>query len=183
MTTTNEQVKRLAEEFTRVLKSWAKPGQWAKMVKDNAANAGDGSCASHDFCDANQAMIEAYTKVKGKEPVANDDGDIAFITEAWNLAKRLWQEPELRPGKVQMDGVDGDFECFVEHDKHWNGFACPFFTEAQANKVAEFFRRETNMNNKVEVKPGESFAFTLEGGDDEPQVFAAEEFGAVVDFV
>jgi hypothetical protein len=96
MKTTNEQTYKLAGEFTRILKSWAKPGEWETMVKDNAAEKDDGICHSHDFCDANMAMAEAFQKVHGRECVANDDGDIAKMTEAWDLAKSMWQDITAR---------------------------------------------------------------------------------------
>lgn len=47
-------------------------------------------CHSHDFCDANQVMIDAWEKVAGWpcscDP--NAEGEFAVWTKAWNLAKK-----------------------------------------------------------------------------------------------
>ncbi len=50
----------LAYEFQKVLKSWLTPEQWEEMCKRNAAETDPLICHSHDFCDANEAMHEAF---------------------------------------------------------------------------------------------------------------------------
>lgn len=45
-------------------------------------------CASHDFCDANMSMIEAFEEVLGREGDAGSDDDAALMNDAWDDAKR-----------------------------------------------------------------------------------------------
>lgn len=96
MTTTKQgsehQRDRLAHEFTRILRDeWLGAHNWAEMVKANAAETEIGICHSHDYCDANMAMLEAFKIVHGRECETNDDADALLWTDAWNEAKRIWQ--------------------------------------------------------------------------------------------
>lgn len=47
-------------------------------------------CASHDFCDANLPMAEAFKKVVGRESNADSFADAALWNASWDLAKRLY---------------------------------------------------------------------------------------------
>lgn len=93
-----EQAKELpgkvAVAFSRVLHEWLTPLQMAKVITRNAA-ANDSSCATHDFCDANMAMDEAFKRVLGRgclliEESASDEdkqADTDLWNEAWTIAK------------------------------------------------------------------------------------------------
>lgn len=85
-------IENLAQTFSKILLQWL--GQ-DKIDAINAENAlrNDTSCASHDHCDPNQAMIDAYAVVFGREPFNDDDQeqsdlDTDRINEAWNLSKK-----------------------------------------------------------------------------------------------
>lgn len=61
----------------------------------------DGCCHSHDYCDANVIMAEAFKAVIGRETDDNDEGemsqmDIDLWNEAWDLARKnlFWVELE-----------------------------------------------------------------------------------------
>lgn len=86
--------------FADTLREWATDEQWATMRYDNAtgdAYQGErAACASHNFCDANMAMVEAFQDALGREPdVFDQEGgeegpDIALFNAAWSLAKSRW---------------------------------------------------------------------------------------------
>lgn len=55
--------ERVAAEFVSVLRSWLSKHEWQEMVRLNAASESSGICHSHDYCDANQAMLEALERL------------------------------------------------------------------------------------------------------------------------
>ena len=89
-------VAALAGAFTDVLQDWLTPAQFEAMRARNRRHRGTTTCASHDDCDANMAMIEAFQTTFGAEPrlADQDDGaegpDIALWNAAWSLAKVIW---------------------------------------------------------------------------------------------
>lgn len=66
-----------AEEMRTVL---ARNNAQADMVNDPV-------CHSHDFCDANMVMFEAWQEMFGGDPDTMDDADLAIWSEAWTIAK------------------------------------------------------------------------------------------------
>lgn len=44
-------------------------------------------CHTHDFCDANMLMLEAWEEFFGGEPDVSSEEDAAIINEAWAIAK------------------------------------------------------------------------------------------------
>lgn len=104
------QAHMIAKAFADVLGDWLTANQWAEMQRRNASpNRVEGVCHSHDFCDSNMAMAEAFESVTGREPassyethydaatgqhVADDPAeeaqcvtDSALWNAAWNIAK------------------------------------------------------------------------------------------------
>lgn len=90
----------LAVEFGRVLRRWLTPTQVSLANTRNAgAYKNTGACASHDFCDANMAMAEAFdtfglpTTIDLPESDgdfdAGRDGESASViwNNAWTKAK------------------------------------------------------------------------------------------------
>jgi hypothetical protein len=76
----------LAARFALELSHCMTPEQLDEAVAYNAENPDADTCATHDFCDAGQAMIDAFTAWAGREPDLSDDADIARWDGAWNLA-------------------------------------------------------------------------------------------------
>jgi hypothetical protein len=93
----NEQTQRLAAEFCRILHEWLTPDQIAEAVFFNANEKNPGVCHSHDHCDANQAMLDAWEVVFGKGRVpayidsdrteAEKNAELKITNDAWNMAK------------------------------------------------------------------------------------------------
>lgn len=89
----------LAEAFSAILKAWLSPEEMALVRARNSENPGDESCASHDFCDANEAMLAAFRQVMAREPLwpfdveagrateAESEADQHLMNEAWSVAK------------------------------------------------------------------------------------------------
>lgn len=107
------QIHGLAIAFARVLRTWLTAEQMATVVETNRLRAdGDLTCASHDFCDANMAMLEAYKKLFQEFPAFPSDvesgdatetdeaNDTALMNAAWSQAKRL----EFNVERLTEDG-------------------------------------------------------------------------------
>jgi hypothetical protein len=80
----------IGDKFAEVLKDWLQSEKFEEVRKRNAEDPELGiySCASHDFCDANMAMIEAFESFG--EELPDDDGDQAQFdlwNKAWSYAK------------------------------------------------------------------------------------------------
>lgn len=78
----------LASEFANILRAWLTPAEFVEMQEKNAANIRSNICASHDYCDANEAMLLAWEIVHGREFEFLSDADGREMDEAWNIAKR-----------------------------------------------------------------------------------------------
>lgn len=84
----------LAKSFSVVLRQWLTDSDISRINAANAANGYDPSvCASHDYCDANMAMLEAVSNATGVgvDDIEVDISDARFcelFSEAWAIAKR-----------------------------------------------------------------------------------------------
>ncbi len=91
-----EAVERLALAFRDVISAWFTPEQIAETRRRNAAYfaVGNSCCATHEFCDANEAMAEAMQTTFGSGPFGADghmaDTAISLWNDAWELAQRLY---------------------------------------------------------------------------------------------
>ena len=89
---------RLAREFARVLSEWLTSGE---LIAVNARNRTypPSCCASHDFCDANMAMLEAWLVACGREPDPENQSDADLWGAAWDIAKAAQFNPEAVTGE------------------------------------------------------------------------------------
>ena len=80
----------LAAEFCAVLRSWLTPEQMEEVVRRNRVETHVGICHSHDFCDANEALLQAARNL-GILPQIEDIDERCLVEdiwdEAWNRAK------------------------------------------------------------------------------------------------
>jgi hypothetical protein len=81
-------VDRIARDFVKLLRESLSRGQWIAMTHRNVANIGTGICASHDFCDANMPMADAFERHMGHTPEADSERDASFWNDAWQIAQR-----------------------------------------------------------------------------------------------
>lgn len=83
MTTTTEQ---LARQFSAGLLAEIGAENLAQAVEINANSSNPNACATHDFCDANQTMIDALETLASQPLALDDDNQSGLINVAWDLA-------------------------------------------------------------------------------------------------
>jgi hypothetical protein len=44
---------------------------------------------------------------------------------------------KLIPGRVALDAMDETFACLLEAGENWNGYACPWFTKGEADRIMQ----------------------------------------------
>lgn len=93
------QVQQIANEFTRILKNWLTSQEWAQLVAQDKVSEYSNA---NEYCDANQAMIDAFASVLGREmhfasdvddgvaTLAEVDADHDLIEAVWVVAKKSW---------------------------------------------------------------------------------------------
>jgi hypothetical protein len=82
----------LAQAFGEEVQAAFTPTEFRRMVDMNKSSHADrGICATHDFCDANMLMLEAFKKTFGREPAiltdSDDTVDARLWGDAWAIAK------------------------------------------------------------------------------------------------
>lgn len=83
-------IARVAVEFQRTMAEWLGEDTLVEIDTDNARRGNVGTCASHDYCDPNVAMYDAFVTVYGRTPdfaIAEWNPDIAIMNESWTIAK------------------------------------------------------------------------------------------------
>ena len=73
----------IAQRFVTVLRAWLDADEWDLMGDRNAVETDPGVCHSHDFCDANMAMCEAFESVTGKTPDGDNEAEATLWGTAW----------------------------------------------------------------------------------------------------
>ena len=93
MQTTKPMHTHLARKFTELLRATLTPSEFAEMADANANETDARVCHSHDYCDANQIMLDAV------EAVGIEDTD-GVLGAAWTYAREELFTPEkCRNGK------------------------------------------------------------------------------------
>lgn len=86
----------LAAAFSVELEQTLTYDQFEEVLHRNAAETDPRICHSHDFCDANQVMLDALSAIGAelgwpehiwKEFDASNDEQGALINKAWGIAK------------------------------------------------------------------------------------------------
>lgn len=88
---TDSTAQAIARAFADKLRAYLSPDQWQEMRRRNALpEYGGPICASHDFCDANMPMQDAWESIMGREFLPDDeppsDADCALWNRAWEIA-------------------------------------------------------------------------------------------------
>lgn len=83
-------VENIAEEFAKQLKAEVGNANMRHIVAKNYQVDYRGCCASHDYCDSNMVMADAFEEITGREPDDNSEThpeDWSMFNEAWEIAK------------------------------------------------------------------------------------------------
>ena len=92
----------VAREFCRILSEWLTPEQMREVITKNATPEYAGCCATHDYCDPNQAMLDAFTAC-GHDCTDEGDADLQddeFLS-AWEIAWTLAKSAEFDSALIQ----------------------------------------------------------------------------------
>jgi hypothetical protein len=86
----SSKVIALSNAFSAIIREWVPD----KVFEINQRNKepyyiDNGLCATHDFCDPNQAIINAFKQVYDKEPSVQNEQHNLLIIRAWNLSKSI----------------------------------------------------------------------------------------------
>lgn len=88
----------LAKAFCEKLHEYAKDLKsedgLQQAIKDNASEKDSSICHSHDFCDANMAMLDAV-KSLGSDLNFEDEKMMTIVNQAWGRAKAVGFDPAL----------------------------------------------------------------------------------------
>lgn len=76
--------------FAEYIRDYINPDDMEEVVERNREEGpGSGICHTHDFCDANVPMDEAFSKVMGFSVV---DGDAPSEEPDWVMRTQIWNE-------------------------------------------------------------------------------------------
>lgn len=124
-----ETVHVLAKAFADNLKAELSADDWKEMRRLNATAEFDWPiCASHNFCDANMPMADAFEKVCGF-PALSDDGmsdeNISLWNQAWKIAKLSYLTDKMAREFPDYDPADLPAIPADWLDISWHNDACP----------------------------------------------------------
>lgn len=78
--------EQLSQEFSEIIRGWLTDDELAEVIRRNATPEYEGDCATHDFCDPNQAMLCGWEKVFPAHDIFSDE-NMYIGRQAWNLSK------------------------------------------------------------------------------------------------
>ena len=89
---------RLANEFSKVMRDWLSDEEMAKVLERNAKEDNPGVCHSHDFCDANMAMLEAFGNLSLHAPcdLTDDTPEHEAACRQWSGAWAIAQKNQFK---------------------------------------------------------------------------------------
>jgi hypothetical protein len=95
-----EQIAKLADEFDAELRAELSESDYDDAVVLNRDEESAGVCHTHDFCDANVFMAEAFEKVVGRPIDLQSDADTAL----WNAAWSEWKSRDVVTDEERSNG-------------------------------------------------------------------------------
>lgn len=101
MLTETDATRALAAAFSARLRAQLTEDQMETVNRTNALPENACACASHDFCDANMVMLEAWQEVHGRDPDPASDDDAYEWNRAWDAARAGGFRP-FDPAKVEI---------------------------------------------------------------------------------
>lgn len=77
----------LSDTFVSIIQKWLTEDELQELRRKNRYLDKDKICYSHDYIDANQAMIDALKKHNQQLDLQNET-QLKLINESWNTAKK-----------------------------------------------------------------------------------------------
>lgn len=81
--------EKLSVAFLDILEEWLNPEERKRVAIANSTEKDPAICHTHDVCDPNQAMIDAWAKLGCGEIDCRNDAHTARMSEAWRDTKGL----------------------------------------------------------------------------------------------
>lgn len=134
----NTQTIQLANRFAALIREWLTEDELAEVVEANAADPH--YCATHDYCDPNEAMIQAFVEVMGRDldPIADE----AAINAAWSAARA-----------AEFQDIDQEADAcaalFMELAPPAEGFPLRDYQVALAEEIKQQYRICTGVPAKL----------------------------------
>lgn len=99
----------IAREFSRQLHGLLGDDCMDELCKRNDMEEADGICHTHDFCDANQCMIDALAALGLEDYGPNEDVRVdAIVSQAWSLAKEMsFDQEQINEDENYTKGMRG----------------------------------------------------------------------------
>ncbi len=119
----------VAKAFGQILHSWIGADTIESIITENKRR-NDLTCASHDHCDSNQAMLDAFESVTGIEAEPVNDKHRNCMNDAWTIAK------------------DHNFFISTQQGKH----PMPKFTRPQLKEIREAMQQALTSASIPNVK-------------------------------
>lgn len=81
--------KQLSTKFSAIIREWLTAEEIAEVNEKNEKAAWAGCCATHDYCDTNQAMLDAHKTVFNTPDIdLGDNATIDMMNKAWDISKK-----------------------------------------------------------------------------------------------
>ena len=92
--TDTQQIERVAKRFAAILGQWLTMEELSIAVYRNEHKYAKDICASHDFCDANMAMEQAFLDLDITSPIdfPSDSTERIAAFDLWNAAWDMAKE-------------------------------------------------------------------------------------------
>lgn len=106
-------VEQIARRFSQLLTAYIGDAKVRVAINRNKLESYEDCCASHDFCDANMVMLEAFNQLSVKPPTDSTAGPeqdeaVRLWGAAWDLAREnkfyLGEKPDM--SKIMKAVVD-----------------------------------------------------------------------------
>src|SRR5271169_326214 len=96
--------EQLGDKFVWILRTWLKPWEMREVAKRNRAETSEDVCHSHDFCDANMLMDEAWTRFGLDSIDGENEFECKLWGAAWNHAVKKIDREDRASRKVLASG-------------------------------------------------------------------------------
>lgn len=106
----------LAKEFSRLIREKLKPADMGKVIALSKSGDYTTACPTHEFCDANQVMMDAFENLAGRPYSFDDDSTDHEITEqAWTIAR---ENDFYHNDKLAKGGSTGSGKTNIDYN-YW----------------------------------------------------------------